>query len=88
MEGDREVVKTSGRDEPIRIVMYLCMEAMIGMSLFSYPYLKLAKTLCLSYYCLCLLFNQTGEKGRTGSAWKRGEWQKGRDGPNNVCTYE
>jgi hypothetical protein len=28
--------------------------------------------LCLSYYCLCLLFNKIGEKGRTGSAWKGG----------------
>jgi hypothetical protein len=28
--------------------------------------------LCLSYYCLCLLFNKIGEKGRMGSAWKRG----------------
>jgi hypothetical protein len=26
----------------------------------------------LSYYCLFLLFNGTGEKHRTGSAWKRG----------------
>jgi hypothetical protein len=24
----------------------------------------------LSYYCLFLLFNRTGEKHRTGSAWK------------------
>jgi hypothetical protein len=28
--------------------------------------------LCLSYYCLYLLFNKIGEKGRTGSTWKRG----------------
>jgi hypothetical protein len=27
------------------------MKAMLGISLHSYPYLKLAKTLCLSYYC-------------------------------------
>jgi hypothetical protein len=40
------------------------MEAMLGISL--------AKTLCLSYYCLCFLFNKTGEEGRTGSAWKQG----------------
>jgi hypothetical protein len=26
--------------------------------------------LCLSYYCLFLFFNGTGEKHRTGSAWK------------------
>jgi hypothetical protein len=28
--------------------------------------------LCLSYNCLFLLFNRTGEKHRTGSAWKGG----------------
>jgi hypothetical protein len=50
---------------------------------------------CLSYYYLCLLFNKIGEKGRTGSAWKNGGAGEkegvvagGRDGPNNVCTYE
>jgi hypothetical protein len=26
--------------------------------------------LCLSYYCLFVLFKGTGEKCRTGSAWK------------------
>jgi hypothetical protein len=48
------------------------MDAMLGIYLYSYPYLKLAKILCLSYYCLCLLFNKIGEEGRTGSAWKQG----------------
>jgi hypothetical protein len=34
--------------------------------------------LCLSYYYLFLLFNGTGEKGRTGSAWKgEGKWGEG-----------
>jgi hypothetical protein len=51
------------------------MEAMLGISLYSYPYLKLAETLCFSYYCLCLLFNKIGENGRTDSAWKRGIWE-------------
>jgi hypothetical protein len=37
------------------------MEAMLGISLYSYPYLKPAKMLCLSYDCLCLLFNKIGE---------------------------
>jgi hypothetical protein len=87
-------VKRSGRDESIRVVMHMCMEAMLEISLHSYPYLKLAKTLCLSYYCLCLLFNKIGEEGRTGSAWKqgglRGEGEGeagagGRNVPNNVC---
>jgi hypothetical protein len=48
------------------------MEAMLGISLHSYLYFKLAKMLCLSYYLLCFLSNKIGEKGRTGSAWKRG----------------
>jgi hypothetical protein len=50
------------------------MEAMLGIALYGYPCLKLAKMLCLSYYLLCLLFNKIGEEGRTGSAWKQGEW--------------
>jgi hypothetical protein len=40
----------------------------LGIFLYSYLYLKLAKMLCLSYYRLCLLFNKIGEGGRTGSA--------------------
>jgi hypothetical protein len=61
-----------------------------------YPSLsQLEKTLSLYYYCLCLLFNKIGEKGRTGSAWKRGGGGKrvgaggeGRNCTNNICTYE
>jgi hypothetical protein len=90
MEGDQEVVKRSGRDAPIQVVIHTSMEAMLGISLYSYLYLKLANMLCLSCYHLCLLFNKIGDEGRTGSAWKRvgREWQEagGRDGPNNVCT--
>jgi hypothetical protein len=63
-----EVVKRSGRDEPILVVIHLCMEAMLGISLYSYPYLNLAKMLCLSYYLLCFLFNKIGEESRKGSA--------------------
>jgi hypothetical protein len=59
-----------GRDEPIRVAMHMCMPAMLGISLYSYLYLKEAKRLCLSYYLLCFLVNKIGEEGRTGSAWK------------------
>jgi hypothetical protein len=45
----------------------------LAISLYSCPYLKLAKALCLSYYLLCFLFNKIGEEGRTGSAWKCGQ---------------
>jgi hypothetical protein len=47
------------------------MEAMLGICIAILS--QLAKTLYLSYYCLCLLFNKIGEKGGgTSSAWKRG----------------
>jgi hypothetical protein len=49
------------------------MEATLGISLYSYIYLKLAKTLCLSYFLLCFLVNQIGEQdGGTGCAQKWG----------------
>jgi hypothetical protein len=35
---------------------------MLGISLYSYLYLKLAKMQCLSYYLLCFLFNKIGEQ--------------------------
>jgi hypothetical protein len=60
-------VERSGRDESIWVVIHMCMEAMLGISLYSYPYLKLAKMLCFSYYCLCLLFNKIGEQVLPGS---------------------
>jgi hypothetical protein len=84
-EGDQEAVKRSGRDEPMWVVIHMCMEAMLGISLYSYLYLKLAKMLCLSYYLFCFLFNKTGEQeGGTGCAWKVGV--KGEGGTNNAYT--
>jgi hypothetical protein len=53
--------------------IHKCMEATLGISPYGYLYLKLAKTLWLSYYLLCFLFNKIREQeGRTGSAWKCG----------------
>jgi hypothetical protein len=53
-------------------LQYKCMEATLGITLYGYFYLKLAKTLCLSYYLLCFLFNKFGEQeGGTGSAQKQ-----------------
>jgi hypothetical protein len=64
----------SGRDEPMWVVIHMCMEARLGISLYSYLHLKLTKMLCLSYYLLGFLFNKIGEQeGRTGSARKWGE---------------
>jgi hypothetical protein len=46
-EGKQEAVKRSGRDEPMCIAIHKCMEATLGISLYSYLYLKPAKTLFL-----------------------------------------
>jgi hypothetical protein len=82
-EGDQEVVKRSARDEPMWVVIHMCMEAILGISLCSYIYLKLAEMICFSYYLLCFLVNKIREQvGGTGSAWKQG-W-----GTNNVYTCE
>jgi hypothetical protein len=62
------------------------MQAMLGIFLYSYLYLKLAKTLSLSYYLLCFLLNKISEQeGRTGSAGKCGLVG---DSQNNVYTCE
>jgi hypothetical protein len=71
------------------------MKAMLGISPYNYPYLKLAKMLCLSYYYyvslqknwrrgqnkFCLELRGVGERGK---GWGAGET----NGPNNVYTYE
>jgi uncharacterized membrane protein YgcG len=62
------------------------MEAMLGFFLYSYPYLNQQKRFCLSYYCLFLLFNGTGEKRRTGSAWRRGGGESGGGGQEGEMT--
>jgi hypothetical protein len=90
MGSDQALVKRSGRDEPIWIVVHMCMEVMLGISLYSYLYLKLAKMLCLSYYLLCFLFNKIGEEGRKGSAWKQeggGERKRVGDGGEVTPKY-
>jgi hypothetical protein len=71
-------MKRSGRDEPMWIAIHKCMEAMLGISLYSYLYLKLAKMIRLSYYLLCFLYNKIREQdGGIGSAQKwQGRWSK------------
>jgi hypothetical protein len=82
VEGDQVIVKKTGRDEPMWVVIHMCMDATLGISLYSYLYLKLAKMLCLSYYLLFFLFNKIGEQ--SAFAWKR--IGLGIGGPNNVYT--
>jgi hypothetical protein len=49
-DGNKEVVKRFGRDEPIWVVIHICMETTQGISLYSYLSLKLAKMPYFSYY--------------------------------------
>jgi hypothetical protein len=37
-------------------------EAMLGISLYSYLYPKVAKMVCLSYYLLCFLFTKAEKR--------------------------
>jgi hypothetical protein len=53
-EGDQEVVKRSGKDEPMWVAIHRYMEATLGISLYSYLYLKLSKTLS---FLLSLMFS-------------------------------
>jgi hypothetical protein len=51
-EGDQEVVKRSVRDELIWVSIHMCMEATLGISLYSYLYLKLGKMLSFLLYLM------------------------------------
>jgi hypothetical protein len=53
-EGDQEVAKMSSRDEPMWVAIHMCMEAMLGISLYISPYLKLEKNAMSS---LSLMFS-------------------------------
>jgi hypothetical protein len=52
----------SGRDEPKWVVICMCMEAMLRISLYSFLYLKLAKTLCL--LILTYVFSSTKSENK------------------------
>jgi hypothetical protein len=68
------------------VAIHMCMEATLGISLYSCFYFKLAKMIRLSYYLLCFLFNKIREQeGGTGSAWKcGGGYREMGGGTNNV----
>jgi hypothetical protein len=55
-------VKRSGRNEPMWVAIHMCMEAMLGISLYSYLYLKLAK-----YYVFLIIsyvFSSTNSENK------------------------
>jgi hypothetical protein len=73
-------VKRSGRDEPIWIVIYMCMEAMLGICLYSYLYLKISFLSSFQQNWrkdqnrFCLELRGIGEKERAGGRGER--WPK------------
>jgi hypothetical protein len=82
-------VKRTGRDEPVGVVIHICMETTQGNSLCSYLYLKLAKMSCFSFYLLSFFLLQNlrtggqnrfcwgvGEVGTSGNG--KGKGKKGR----------
>jgi hypothetical protein len=67
-------VKRSGRDEPMWVAVHKYIEVKLGIFLKNYLYLKLEKTLGLSYCLLSFLLNKISkQEGGMGSAWKQGE---------------
>jgi hypothetical protein len=66
-------MKRTGRDEPVGVVIHICMETAQGNSPSSYLYLKLTKMPCFSFYLLCFFFYKIREQeGRTCSAQGEG----------------
>jgi hypothetical protein len=56
--GDQEVVKRSGRDEPMWVAIHKCMEAVvISLHIYLYLYLKLAK--CYVFLIIFHVFSST-----------------------------
>jgi hypothetical protein len=72
-DGDQGGVKRIRKDEPIGVVIHICMDTTQGISLCSCLYLKLAKTSCFSFYLLCFFFYKIREQeGGTSSALRWG----------------
>jgi hypothetical protein len=85
-EGDQEVVKRSGRYEPMWVSIHKYMEAMLGISLNSYLYLKLAKNPCLSI--ISHVFFSTKSENKRAELVLPGcrGWGGEEGGTNNVYT--
>jgi hypothetical protein len=77
-EGDQELVKRSGRDESIRVVIHLCMEAMLGTSLHSYPYLN--KQRCFVFLITAYVFSSTKLEKREEQVLPGRKWGEKRGG--------
>jgi hypothetical protein len=71
----------------MRVAIHMCMEATLGISLYSYLYLKLAKT--LSFLLFLMLFSSRKlENKREEQALPGSKTGGGRGGLNTVYTCE
>jgi hypothetical protein len=79
----------SGKDEPIQVIMHTCMEAKLGLCLYSSLYLKLAKMLCLSCNFSSTKLEKRAEDVLPGSEGgvKEGEWEGGQQGEMAQCIH-
>jgi hypothetical protein len=61
-------VKRSGRDEPMWVVIHMCMETTLGISV-QLSLSQTSKNAMSLLYLLCFLFNKIGkQEGQTDSA--------------------
>jgi hypothetical protein len=81
-EGDQEVAMRSGRNEPMWVATHKCMEPMLGISLYSYLYPKLAKN-GMSFLLSLLSLQQNQRIGQNKFCL---EVEGRRGGTNNVYT--
>jgi hypothetical protein len=70
-------MRRSGRDEPIQIVIYTCMEAKLGISLYRYSYLKLAKKAI--FLIIAYVFSSTKLEKRAEQVLPGNEGDGGRE---------
>jgi hypothetical protein len=73
-------VKRSGRDESVRVVIHLCMETILGISLYSYPYLNQQK--CFVFLITSCIFSPTKleERAEQVLPGSKGHWLGGGGG--------
>jgi hypothetical protein len=87
-------VKRSGGDESIQVLIYMRIETMLGISLYSYLYLNLQQHyvfLIIAYVYFSTKLEKRAEQVLPGSEVGGGKGVTGgggRNDPNNVCTYE
>jgi hypothetical protein len=73
-EGDQEVVKRSDRNKPMWFAIHKFMEAILGISLYSYLYPKLTKMIHLSYLSLMISLQQNQIRGWNKFCLEAGGW--------------